>query len=390
LITAILGFRPGKDEGKITGLSAQGKFNKECMSAIKKIIYDSSSDNLMSWGGKFDDKKLPIYKVDQVFKNKLYKKISKFTREDIAFCVQYLVEKEIIKVVSYYKKLNKYKNIVLSGGIFANVRLNQKIFALGFDQIFIDPAMSDEGLSLGAALGGYFYDKSLESNRNIKNIYFGPEINGEASLLKKHNIKAYYFSSDSRLADKISRILVSGKTIAIARGRMEYGPRALGNRSILASPVAYDINNNLNKKLGRNDFMPFAPVVLDKNMYRCFSDMRGKELASKYMTITSYATKYFIKKCPQIVHVDKTARPQIVNKSFNSFCYLILNNFYKLTGIPSLINTSFNIHNQPIVCSAEDALDNFFRAKLDYLLLNRHLVSFDDNINRKFIFTNIR
>ena len=155
---------------------------------------------------------------------------------------------------------------------------------------------------------------------------------------------------------------------------MEFGPRALGNRSILVSASDKSVNEWLNTKLKRTEFMPFAPITLKRYANKMYKNLKKKKLASKFMTITTECTKEAIKISPAAVHIDNTARPQIITIKDNKKIYNILNEYYKISKIPNLINTSFNVHEEPIVCSPNDAVRAFKTSKLDYLYIGDYIV----------------
>jgi carbamoyltransferase len=155
---------------------------------------------------------------------------------------------------------------------------------------------------------------------------------------------------------------------------MEYGPRALGNRSILYQTADKSVNDWLNKKLSRPGYMPFAPVTLFEFKDICYKNINGAEHAAKFMTIALDCTEWMKQVSPGVVHVDGTARPQLLKEEDNPGYYKILKEYQRITGIPSLINTSFNMHQEPIVCSPEEAIRTFLEAELDYLAINRFLV----------------
>ena len=156
---------------------------------------------------------------------------------------------------------------------------------------------------------------------------------------------------------------------------MEFGPRALGNRSILVSACDKSVNNWLNKRLNRTEFMPFAPITIQKYATKMYKNLNGKKFATEFMTVTTECTKKTIKFSPAAVHIDNTARPQIISKKSNLQVYNILNEYYKISKIPNLINTSFNVHEEPIVNSPSDAIKAFMSSKLDYLYLGKYIVS---------------
>jgi carbamoyltransferase len=162
--------------------------------------------------------------------------------------------------------------------------------------------------------------------------------------------------------------------VARFSGRMEYGPRALGNRSILYQTNDITVNDWLNKKLKRTEFMPFAPVTLQEYASKCYINMKGAETPAKFMTVTFDCTDWMRENCPAVVHVDNTARPQIIDKNINESYYNILYEYHKLTGIPSIVNTSFNMHEEPIVCSPSDALRAFRDGEIHCLAMENFLI----------------
>ena len=162
-------------------------------------------------------------------------------------------------------------------------------------------------------------------------------------------------------------------------GRLEYGPRALGNRSILFQATDITANDWLNKKLKRTEFMPFAPVTLEEFFYECYEDNSKEINTYQFMTITVNCSEKMKKQSPAVVHIDGTARPQVVNKSNNPGLFSILSYYYKLSGIPSLINTSFNPHEEPIVCNPDDALKAFIDCELDFVQIGPFLVEAEHN-----------
>jgi carbamoyltransferase len=168
---------------------------------------------------------------------------------------------------------------------------------------------------------------------------------------------------------EIGRRLAEGAVVARFNGRMEYGPRALGNRTIFYQATDPSVNYWMNDALKRTEFMPFAPIVMAEHAGQCFNNIEGAENTARFMTITFDCTEWMAKTCPGVVHVDNTARPQLVSERDNPSAYWILKEYYRLTGIPCLINTSFNMHEEPIVCSPDDAIRAFKLGSLDYLAI---------------------
>jgi carbamoyltransferase len=172
----------------------------------------------------------------------------------------------------------------------------------------------------------------------------------------------------------VARLIHEGSVVARFNGRMEYGPRALGNRSILYRASEPEVNQWLNQRLGRTEFMPFAPATLYEERGRCYKNIDGAELSAQFMTLTFDCTDFMKRTCPAAVHVDGTARPQLVTEATNPSFHCILKEYYRLSRVPSVINTSFNMHEEPIVNSPRDAIRAFLQGNLDYLAIGNLLV----------------
>tara|TARA_Y100000389_G_scaffold204463_1_gene257169 strand:- start:194 stop:1894 length:1701 start_codon:yes stop_codon:yes gene_type:complete len=367
-ITKLLGFTPLRHEGKILGLSAAGNPNE-----VEKILRNYirfNKDNL-----KFENTSgyyLKVYK-------KLKKNLKNFSREDIAAGIQIHSENltlEYIKSIINKFSPSKKINLFLAGGIFANIKINQKIAEL--DEVkscFVFPNMGDGGLSAGGALGVYFEENS-DGIKKKHDMYLG---SGNKQVLKKNltNSKFSLIEPENKykfIANKLNQ----NKIIAIFKDKMEYGPRALGNRSIICSPKNIKINEILNLKLKRSDFMPFAPCVLSED-FNTYFESKLKVEDFNYMTFTCKTKNICSEKTPAIVHIDGTARPQTVFKDKNEFLFEILKAFKNETGIGMLINTSFNVHEEPIVESYEDAIKASYESDLDYLILDNAILEIKKN-----------
>ncbi len=364
-VTKALGFIPHRHEGKVLGLAAYSKLREPIKDISEMIYYDKSKK---VFKGNFVNSN---YLTD--FQNPhLSKIVKKYKREDIAYSTQKTLEKCLIDLVESFN--NKKINISLAGGIFANVVVNQKILETkNVNEIYVFPNMGDGGLSVGAA---YLAFNKLKNKRPkpFKSCLIGPQIDNVDLKRKIEKFKFKYRKLGKNPEKIIARKLSQKKVIALVNGNMEFGPRALCNRSIIASAEDKNINNTLNKKLGRSEFMPFAPVSLKKYQKKLYFT---KGSLNKYnsMTITVKCKKDMINLSPAAVHLDNTARPQLVDKKNYPFINDILVEYYKITKIPTLINTSYNMHEEPIVCDAEDALRAFKESKLDYLYINNFLVN---------------
>jgi carbamoyltransferase len=204
-------------------------------------------------------------------------------------------------------------------------------------------------------------------------VYFGPDY-GDSEIEAALQAASVPYRRVPDIEVEMARLIADDKVVARFNGRMEYGPRALGNRSILYQAKDPVVNQWLNARLKRTEFMPFAPATLYEDRHLCYKNIEGAEFAARFMTITFDCTPWMRENCPAAVHVDGTARPQLVSSDTNPSFHRLLSEYKKLTGIPSVINTSFNMHEEPIVCSPDDAIRAFLQGNLDYLAIGDFLV----------------
>lgn len=362
-ITQICGFKAGRHEGKITGLAAHGQ-----------PIYAEILDSLLTYrDGRFVN-------VGNVFFYSALEVLGRLLpagagRADLAASVQVHAERLILAFAEYWIERTGAPDLALAGGLFANVLLNQKLHELPqVKRCFIHPGMSDSGMGVGAALAAYYEAKPELSpdTRSMETVHLGPAYEPlEIEAVLRASGTEYCRPDDLEL--EIARLLSEGAVVARFEGRMEYGPRALGNRSILYRPDDPSVNEWLNRALRRTEFMPFAPAVLAEEARRCFHGLDGAERTARFMTITFACTEWMRSHCPGVVHVDGTARPQLVRREDNPGLHRIIREYARLTGVPVIINTSFNLHEEPIVCSPEDAWRAFELGHLDYLAIGPFL-----------------
>jgi len=190
--------------------------------------------------------------------------------------------------------------------------------------------------------------------------------------VKEHDLKVV--DTSGSLERKVAEMLAEGKVVARCTGRMEYGPRALGNRTIMYQPTDPSVNDWLNQRLLRTEFMPFAPVTLWEEQDECYKNLSGAEEAARFMTVVFDCTTKMKETCPAVCHIDGTARPQLIRETDNPSYYRILKEYQAITGLSSVINTSFNMHEEPIVNTAEEGVQAFLSSRLDALILGNHLV----------------
>jgi carbamoyltransferase len=370
-VTKLCGFTAHKHEGKITGRAAYGK--PIYMDDLSKMI-GFADGNIQNTGN--------AYYWSAV--NKLKRLLPEnYKREDLAASIQTVLENVVVAYVRHWVRESGVGDVALAGGVFANVRLNQKIHELPeVDRIFVHPGMGDEGLSFGAALPPSAAGETFPDV--IDDVYLGAGYSDEdiEDALRNRGLE---FTRAETLETDIAELLSQGYVVARFDGRMEYGPRALGNRSILYQPNDPSANDWLNKHLHRTEFMPFAPAVAIENAERCFQRMSGAEHTSRFMTITFDCTPEMAKLCPGVTHVDGTARPQVVREQDNPSYYRIIREYERITGIPSIVNTSFNVHDEPIVCTPDDAVNGFVGGDLDYLAIGSFLVAGKNAQNRRRI-----
>jgi len=237
--------------------------------------------------------------------------------------------------------------------------------------------MGDSGISAGGAMYVYVKEmlrKGLEPNfKPIDNVYYGPGYTTEEikDALDKSGLVHVHHKNVEK---EIAKLLAKSHVVARFNGRMEFGPRALGNRSILYQTSDQTINEWLNKRLKRTEFMPFAPSTLFEDRHKYYLNVDAALSPAQFMTITFDCTNFMKKNCPAVVHIDGTARPQLVRKEVNPSYHKIISEYKKLTGIATIINTSFNMHEEPIVCTPQDAIRSFQAGHLDYLAIGNFLV----------------
>jgi carbamoyltransferase len=356
-VTSGLGFKPSRHEGKIVGLAAYGD---------PAVLRDVLLARFHREPGSFRI----VESTNMYFARML---ASEFPKIDVAAAYQHVLELVASEYVAYYLEQTGLTSVVLSGGVVANVKLNQRLRELpGVQRIFVHPNMGDGGCGTGAALLEFPGNPCL--GEPLADVFLGPDFSGE-QIVDSLARAQLPFDRYPAIEPKIAALIAAGKVVARFNGRMEYGPRALGNRSILYHAKEPSVNQWLNQRLGRTEFMPFAPATLYEQRHACYRNVDGADYAAQFMTITFDCTDEMKRSCPAAVHVDGTARPQLVTPTSNPGFHAILTEYHKLTGVPSVINTSFNMHEEPIVCAPDDAIRAFLQGNLDYLAIGDCLVA---------------
>jgi carbamoyltransferase len=378
-MTALLGFHPHRHAGKVTGLSAHGRPDAKLLRVLEawlERVWSAREGRpyffmLHSTHGStqgdpaFDQAIRELRETRQTL-------FGDWSNMDLAFAIQHLLEREVIARIERTIPEIDGQPICLAGGVFANVKLNRLVKQMGFGRIFVQPAMGDGGLAYGGPLYRLAEEDGLTPYR-MESAYLGPEY-GEDEMLAAIRAQGLEARRYDPVEPVIAELLADGRVVARFNGRMEFGPRALGNRSILYHCADASVNDWLNKRLDRTEFMPFAPATLEETAKECFLDLDGAEHTAEFMTIISDCSDAFKRDCPAAVHVDGTARPQVVRRETNPSFHRIIEEYRALTGSSSVVNTSFNMHEEPIVCTPEDAVRSFVRGHLDYLAIGPFIV----------------
>lgn len=400
-VTRFLGYRVNRHEGKITGLAAFG--NSDETFRLMNQIYRFDAGHLKNTFhdiGEFREDPLNYFieyvnrndfihinyikslhgtlinfaAAYQMYINFLKDKMEKFEPKEIAAGIQKLAEDAVVAYVKSKLVGNFSSKICLAGGVFANVKINQRVREIaGIENVYVQPAMDDAGTSLGAALAVWMDATSSKEWTPLETVYLGPEYTEQEieQSLKKYGLT---YRKVADYPEVLGKMIHEGKIIGRFNGALEWGPRALGNRSILARPTEKNINDILNKRLRRTEFMPFAPSMLDEDAGVFLMDYSSSHAAAKYMTITYNVRPSLIDRIQAAVHVDGTARPQVVFRKDNPSFYDIIKAYKKLSGTGVVINTSFNMHEEPIVNSPDDAIRSFLDGAVDVLSVGPFIV----------------
>lgn len=361
-----------KDEGKIMGMAGHGSYNeylynsfKSCISYNGDLTFDHPDNNIRT-----------IFVYNRLEEEGWFS--TKEKRQDFAYNLQKYTEDIVMEYIKDISEIYPdYRNLSLAGGLFANVKLNQVINESGyFDNLFICPGMGDEGISLGAAIKGSILMNDWDGVKKLENSFLGleytqDEIDNYASTLEVSSIPFDYSTA--------GRLLHEGNIVALFNGRFEFGPRALGSRSVMVRPTDAQTHEILNTRLERHEIMPFAPFVMSEYANIVFNVTQSQH-AAEFMTMCYTVRDEWIKKIPAVIHeVDNTGRPQIIYKKNNEVFWNILNEYNKLSGIPVLLNTSFNGHGEPIINSPDQAFNHLIKGTIDYLIAGNKIYKKENN-----------
>lgn len=390
-ITAYLGFSVNNSEYKVMGLSAYGERDRKKNSYYQKLKKAIDFKNDGSY--KLNMKYFSYHYADRMVSEKLCdllggpirEKESEITQrhKDIAAALQILFEEVMAKMLDHVYKTTNCENIVIAGGCGLNSVFNGKILRnTKFKNIWIQPDAGDGGCSIGAAL--YIYHSVLNHQKrySLENAYLGPEFSAQEieDFLNKNKIKYEKFENETDVINSVAKLIYENKIIGWFQGRMEWGPRALGNRSILANPCNPEVRQLLNMKVKhREEFRPFAPAVCEDDAIKYFNCDIPIPGPADYMLMVYPVKDEWHKIIPSVTHVDGSGRLQIIKRYQNKLYYDLIKEFGKISGVPILINTSFNIRGEPIVCAPHDAYKCMMGTEIDYLAMDNFLIKRDDN-----------
>jgi carbamoyltransferase len=366
--TEFLGFQRNSDEWKVMGLAPYGKPGIDLSAFIdpNAAPYRVHIDRLMGKGAAPFSGMIPLLGAARVPESEIEDR-----HKDIAYAVQDACEAAMMSVVRMALEKTESRNLCLAGGVALNSKANGKIVASGLvDKIFVQPAASDDGVALGAALAPYLGAGGRLPVKPMRHAYLGPSFNDETieSALRTYKIRY------SRMADPAAtgaEFLSQGKILGWFQGRMEFGPRALGGRSILADPRDPEMNAKVNNAVKfREWWRPFAPSFTKE----AAGEYLESATDSPYMILTAQVKPEKRAIIPSVTHVDGSARPQTVEKEINPLYWRLIDEFGKRTGVPVVMNTSFNLRGEAIVNTPTDAIRTFFSSGMDGLVIGTFLV----------------
>lgn len=408
-MTYYLGFKVNEGEYKVMGLAPYGKprFVDLILNKLCKVNQDGSYALDMKYFAYSNKLEMINTRFEKLFKNKrrhVDQPLNQF-HMDMASSIQIAIETIILKLLNVVHSQYKIDNLCLAGGVALNCVLNGKILSqTPFKRVWIQPAAGDAGGSLGAALACYYQtntNRMVNNTDSMKNAYLGRSFSDDEveNFLNENCISFEKVSNTDDLCSRVAKSIEQGATIGWFQGRSEFGPRALGNRSILADPRSVSKQHEVNMKIKfRESFRPFAPAVMEDKISEWFDISHS----SPYMLFTTQVASSRIKSCSDgdevnfissdnfkvdreiepfksevaaITHIDKSARIQSVSSQSNPLFYKLISEFNSLTSVPILLNTSFNVNKMPIVDSPFDAYDCFMQTNMDMLVLNNFIVT---------------
>jgi carbamoyltransferase len=366
--TEFLGFQPNSDEWKVMGLAPYGQPGVDLSAFIdvKTTPYKVEARQIAGNGTTFLAKANALLGAPRVPESEIEER-----HKNLAYAVQDACETAMMNVVKLAIEKTRCHNVCLAGGVALNSKANGKILASGIvEKFFVQPAASDDGVALGAALAPYLDDNGKLPGKAMRHGYWGPCFGDEAIESALHTYKLQY----KRLSDPAgtaAELLSQGKILGWFQGRMEFGPRALGSRSILADPRDPEMNAKVNNAVKfREWWRPFAPSLKKETA----GEFLESATDSPFMILTAQVRPEKRSVVPSVTHVDGSARPQTVEKEINPLYWRLIDEFGKRTGVPVIMNTSFNLRGEAIVHTPTDAIRTFYSSGMDGLVMGSFLI----------------
>ena len=367
-ITGLLGFKPMRHEGKVTGLAAYGD-SRDTLALCKKMMEVIDGDIVPHLGDYYRPYFAP-------YSDRLESEIAKYARQDVAAAAQDHLETMMTELLASHLITEDVTdiNLMCAGGVFSNVKVTQRLKEMpAVSNVYVQPQMGDGGLCIGACALANESLAGSDANegrltKELQTMYLGPIAQFRDRTFE--NRATDYLCLPYTFTDAVEAFVQSlkkGHVVGLINGRMEFGPRALGNRSIIVNTSDRSINEWLNTRLRRNEFMPFAPVLRAEIAGSCIKDYNSDDVTLRFMTSTVECTEEFEERNPAVVHVDHTARPQIVTKMSNKFLWSVLKRWETISLQSSLVNTSFNVHEEPIVCDVDEGFESLDTGVIDEL-----------------------
>lgn len=378
-LSAFLGFTPYREDGFLMGLAPYGTRNKHTFKKFEKIIKIKEKSykanplytllGTHSVNEHFSDELIDLLGKPRQKKEKITKR-----HKDFAFATQYFLEEAVISLVRKATEGGEKRRICLAGGVALNCKMNGRILESGLvDEIFVQPISNDAGSSLGAAM--VVSEKEGDDPRfKMDNVYLGPKF-GKGEIKRLLDNSGLEYEKPKSIEKRAAKAISEGKIVGWFQGRMEAGPRALGNRSILADPSKKGMQDAVNNKVKfRDPWRPFCPSIVEEAADKYLEGLTNSKKESRFMIVTYQIKRDKKEKLSQTVHTDLSTRPQLVKKSVNPRYYRLIKEFEKITKIPAVLNTSFNVKGEPIVCTPDEALRCFVSTGMDALAVGDYWI----------------
>jgi len=364
-MTSMCGFRKYSDEWKVMGLAPFGKKSFD----LKHLIHAKNGKHFVNHKTLLNVEELELHGTLIKRPDNDEIAINDDNLKDLAHSAQHHYEQTIKEFVQYYTDRYNIRSIGMAGGVGLNCKANGFLMReLKLTEFFIQPAATDDGTAIGAAL--YPFSKNQSLKKAIFNPYLGKEYT-DAEIEETLNKYRLSFTRIENIEEDAASELANNKIIGWFQGRDEFGPRALGNRSIISNPGTAEMKDKVNEVVKyREGWRPFAPSMLKEEATKVLKNIKH----SPYMILTDYAREEYADKIPAVVHVDGTLRPQTVDKELNPRYWKLINEFFKISGIPVVMNTSFNLKGEPNVCHPTDAVRTFFTSGLEVLYIGNYKV----------------